>query len=121
MNYLKPFLLGFLLGTVLFYSSSCGPVGPQGPTGPEGPQGPTGVPGADAFVAMINPCDDAPGILDEILLVMSDGTVIASVSANANGDNTRFSVLPPGTYVTTDGDHCTFTLEASGTLSYESH
>ena len=72
-------------------------------------------------VALLEPCGDAPGIYDEVLLRLSNGTVLASFSDNAAGANTRFSLLGAGTYTTTDGDSCTFTLDSSGNLTYQSH
>lgn len=72
-------------------------------------------------VAMLNPCGNAPGIYNEVLLKLSDGTVLSSFSDNANGLNTRFSIIGPGTYSTTDGDNCVFTLDSNGNITYESH
>lgn len=78
---------------------------------------------ATAFtpVALLNPCGDAPGVYDEVFLKLSNGTVLASFSDNANGYNTRFTVLVPGTYITTDGDNCTFSIDSSGNFTYQSH
>lgn len=68
-------------------------------------------------VAVIDPCGDEPNILDEVLLQLSNGSILASVSDKANGQNTRFSFLVPGTYKTTDGSNCAFTL-SNGLISY---
>jgi hypothetical protein len=70
-------------------------------------------------VAILNPCGDAPSIYDEVFLKLADGTILASFSDTASGQNTRFSVLTPGTYTTTDGNHCTFTVDGSGNLTNE--
>lgn len=67
-------------------------------------------------VEVLNPCGDAPGVYDEVLLRLTDGTVLASFSENVNGKNTRFSLIGPGTYQTTDGTGCVFTLTSEGRL-----
>jgi hypothetical protein len=72
-------------------------------------------------VAIINPCGDAPNIYDEVFLKLNNGILLSSFSDKVNGENTRFSLLTSGTYMTTDGDHCTFTLNASNVITYESH
>jgi hypothetical protein len=71
--------------------------------------------------SVLDPCGDAPGKLDEVLLKLHNGMVLASVSDNTNGKNTRFSIISAGTYKTTDGDNCTFTLDSYGDIIYESH
>jgi hypothetical protein len=72
-------------------------------------------------VAIVNPCGDAPGIIDEVFLQLSNGTLLASFSANASGLNTRFAVLPAGSYQTTDGDNCKFDVTANGEVVNERH
>lgn len=72
-------------------------------------------------VALVDPCGDAPGRWDEVFLRLSNGVLLASFSDNAAGYNTRFSVLTPGTYVTTDGDSCVFTVNALGQIVNENH
>lgn len=62
--------------------------------------------GYNSIVSIIDPCGDAAGIWDEVFLQLSDGTLLASFSDNAAGQNTRFSVLTNGNYVTTDGSNC---------------
>jgi hypothetical protein len=64
------------------------------------------VPVIEVFV----PCPEIPGLYREVILILSDGTMLASFSDNADGKNTRLSVLPPGTYKTTDGRNCIFTV-----------
>ena len=81
-----------------------------GPQGEKGDKGDSGQDGADAVVELVDPCGDASGIYDEVLLKLGDGTLLASFSDNVNGQNTRFSVLTPGSYVTTDGSNCHFTV-----------
>jgi hypothetical protein len=64
---------------------------------------------------ILQPCGDTPGVFDEILLDTSSG-IVASFSDNANGKNTRFSVLTDGTYQVTDGTGCVFTIQNGGLL-----
>lgn len=101
--------------------------GLQGEPGEQGPIGLTGPAGQDAPptnwtpVALLNPCGDAPGIIDEVFLKLSNGTVIASFSDSVSGYNTRWAVLTAGSYATTDGDGCVFTINSAGEFTYENH
>lgn len=72
-------------------------------------------------VRIIDPCGDNPGVWDEVLLELADGSILASFSDKANGQNTRFVLLMPGSYITTDGDSCTFTVNNDGEIVNESH
>ena len=101
--------------------------GLNGSNGQDGQDGQNGSDGADAPptpftpVGIVDPCGDAPGVYDEVFVKLQNGTLLASFSENANGKNTRFSVLTPGTYVTTDGDNCVFTVTAGGSITGENH
>lgn len=108
-----------------FFEKNYYPQGTQGPKGDQGEPGQDGAPGApgadgqdgqDAILEVIDPCGDAAGVIDEILIRLTDGRVLCSFSANANGQNTRLSVLPAGSYVTTDGSNCHFTVTAQGAI-----
>lgn len=68
-------------------------------------------------VSIVNPCGDAPGKVDEVLLRLSDGSLLASFSDAASGLNTRFAIVGPGTYGTTDGTGCTFTVSVAGLVA----
>ena len=96
----------------------------HGKDGLNGVNGANGTNGLDATVPegtniteVIDPCGDAIGIIDEVLLKLSNGQVLASFSENANGKNTRFSLIPTGSYVTTDGSNCHFTVDALGNVN----
>lgn len=104
-----------------------GDKGDTGATGPQGQPGNDGKDGQDAtlnpldIVAVLDPCGKDPGVVNEVFLKLRNGQVIASFSNNVNGDYTRFSILPPGNYMTTDNTNCTFTLTADGSIVNESH
>jgi hypothetical protein len=84
--------------------------------GPAGMNGNDGANGQDAVLEVLDPCGDSPNIIDEILIRLADGRVLCSFSDKANGQNTRLSILPPGSYRTTDGSSCAFTINADGTV-----
>lgn len=119
---------GLVFGVVLLALSACGhdhyeynvgqkgDPGAQGPAGQDGANGQDGADGTNGILGVIDPCGDAPGVIDEVLIRLADGSVLVSFSANANGQNTRLSILPPGSYVTTDGSSCNFTVNANGTI-----
>ena len=91
--------------------------GAPGAPGPQGQPGPPAPPTAFSVVAIIDPCGDASGIIDEVLLRLANGQVLTSLSDNANGTNTRLGVLGDGSFVTTDGSNCAFTLSTDTTTS----
>lgn len=77
------------------------------------------VPNPFAPIALIDPCGYTAGHYNEVFIKFSNGTILASFSDNANGQNTRFSVLVPGSYITTDGTGCKFTVDSSGNITNE--
>lgn len=91
-----------------------GAIGAQGPQGEQGEMGPTS---PNSIATVIDPCGDHPTKHDEVILQLENGLLLASFSDNANGLNTRFSLLGNGTYGTTDGTSCTFTV-SSGVVSW---
>lgn len=94
----------------------------NGVNGVDGQNGQDGQDGQDAVlppfapVAILDPCGDHPSIFDEVLLKLANGQVLASFSDNVSGLNTRFSLIGPGTYRTTDGSSCLFTIDSNGNL-----
>lgn len=88
----------------------------DGKIGEKGESGADGEDGQDAdttyqIVRIIDPCgaQHRQGF-DEVILQLGNGQYLASFSDNANGLNTRLGILRPGSYRTTDGTNCTFTL-----------
>lgn len=80
--------------------------------------GTNGIDGSDApatpytVVNVIKPCPTVSGPHPEVLLVLANRTLLASVSQSA-GANTRLALVTPGNYTTTDGRSCAFTVSAS--------
>lgn len=70
------------------------------------------------IVEIVDPCGDAPNIIDEVLIKLQNGQVLVSVSDSASGKNTRLSILPPGKYQTTDGSGCVFKLQEDGSIVF---
>lgn len=93
-----------------------GDQGIQGVAGQDGTDGTNGTNGLNAdltysIVEIIDPCGaQHPNGYDEVILKLGNGKYLASFSDNANGKNTRFGVLPTGSYVTTDGTNCHFNI-----------
>lgn len=104
------------LSEVSFSKDVCN--GNNGLNGTNGTNGNNAPPTPFTPIALLDPCGDTPGIFDEIFIKLQNGTIIASFSDKANGENTRFSVLVAGNFVTTDGSNCHFSVDASGNLSW---
>lgn len=64
--------------------------------------------------AKIDPCGNAPGIDDELLLLLSDNSLLwLQVD---NGKNARLSEGREGNWMTTDGSNCHFTVHSNGVV-----
>lgn len=61
------------------------------------------------LVEVIDPCEDHH--LDEVLLRFANGQILAHYSA---GNKQFFTLLTPGTYITTDGTQCRFEITEDG-------
>lgn len=74
------------------------------------------------IIEIVDPCGDAAGIFDEVFLRLSNGTLIASFSDSASGNNTRFSVIVDGVnYKTTDGSNCYFSVTPNDFRLFNEH
>jgi hypothetical protein len=82
--------------------------------------GQDGANGADApptpytVTALIDPCGKQT-TFDEVLLKLSNGTIIAHF---ASGANQFLTPIGTGTYMTTDGTNCYFTVDANNNVSW---
>lgn len=93
----------------------------NGAPGAPGPQGQPGIPApptAYSVVNVIDPCGPSGGA-DEVFLQLANGTVVASFSDTASGQNTRLSILNDGTYETSDGTNCIFTVSTNTSVTPE--
>lgn len=76
------------------------------------------------IVNVIKPCPTVSGPNPEVLLVLANRTLLASVSQSTSGNNTRLAQVVPGGYITTDGRACAFTVSTTsvswsgGSVSY---
>lgn len=82
--------------------------------GAPGPQGEPGPMSQYGIVRKLDPCGDAQGIYDEVFLLLADGTLLWSLSDNPNGKNTRLAEAADGSWVTTDGSDCRFSVSTYG-------
>ena len=71
--------------------------------------------GYNNIVSIVDPCGNHPTKIDEVFLKLSTGHIVASFSDTAAGLNTRFSLLTDGSFSTTDGTGCSFTVSGGGT------
>lgn len=62
--------------------------------------------GYTMVTAVVNPCG-SQSPYDEVILKLSNGTVLASLTTYSG---VRFSILPNGSYTTTDGSNCHFNV-----------
>lgn len=69
-------------------------------------------------IEVIDPCGDTAGIIDEVILKLENGQLLASFSDDVNGKNTRLSLIPPGSYIDTDGSNCHFTVHNDGSVTW---
>lgn len=92
--------------------------GVDGQSGEAGSNGLDAVLGAATPVALIDPCGQTPGYVNEVLLRLADGQILASFSDSASGLNTRFGITGAGSYMTTDGTGCYFNVGADGVVSW---
>jgi len=84
--------------------------GTDGQDGQDAPQGPLDI------AEIIDPCQDAPGVVDEVLLKLGNGSILVLFASNANGNNPRLALLGPGNYMTSDTTNCFFTIDSNSAI-----
>lgn len=94
--------------------------------GVQGLAGISGLPGKDGLlpsgfvpVTILKPCGLVPISGSEVFLKLPSGDIVASFSDNADGKNTRLSLLGQGNYVTTDGRGCQFSIDSHNNIVNE--
>ncbi len=80
-----------------------------------GPKGEDMTPGPYEVFATINPCGKQ-GSHDEVLLRIGSGELLAHYS---EGKKEFLTVVGPGTYQTTDGTKCNFTVDQNLDVTWE--
>lgn len=90
--------------------------GQNGGDGSNGQDGSNGSDGQDALIEVINPCG-VQGSHEELLFRFSDDLVYA-IYYDAANSRAFFSRLPAGSYVTTDGFSCLFSVDANNQVSW---
>jgi hypothetical protein len=87
--------------------------------GQDGADGQDAPPTDYTVVGTIDPCGDHPSVVDEVLLRLQNGQLLVLFADNSNGKNPRLAILPPGSYATSDGSNCKFTVTPTGTITGE--
>lgn len=82
-----------------------------------GEPGTSAPPSSYTVVQVVKPCPTISGSFPEVLLVLQNRSILASVSSSSSANTTRLSLLSTGSYVTTDGRSCNFTVSAT-TISW---
>lgn len=87
--------------------------------GSDGADGNDAPPTALTFVDVIDPCGpERSDGLDEVLFLTADGRYVAYAD-HSNGKQGRLSILPAGSYITTDGTGCAFTITNEGDIEHD--
>lgn len=85
-----------------------GPEGEQGPAGDTGAPGPTGQAGTSLTIQSIIPCPALVGSFPEVLFCIND--TLYAVYDGSGKQDVHLTQIIPGSYVTTDGRSCHFTV-----------
>jgi len=93
---------------------SDGADGKDGQDGAAGKDGNNGADGQDSIIEVVDPCGKESSY-DEVLFRLSDGRLYALYYAPPRS---FLTYLPPGTYITTDGTGCQFTINSENEISY---
>jgi hypothetical protein len=82
--------------------------------GQDGENGEDALPSPYTVSEIVDPCGDGPGY-DEVILRMENGVLMAHY---ADGVRQFLTVIGPGTYATTDGTGCIFTITPTGEVNW---
>jgi hypothetical protein len=102
-------VLLLLIGCAKVHNGPRGEPGPKGDSGDRGPEGAAGRDGNDAYAEVVPLCPNLAGAYPEVLLRIS-GKLYAVFAPGT--PNVRLVEIVPGSYVTTDGRSCSFTVTA---------
>lgn len=94
--------------SVLISNGSNGHDGSNGTNGHDAPAA------AFAITEVIDPCGDAPGIDDEVFLHLANGQLIWLQVDSASALTARLAKARDGSWQTTDGSACNFTISTTG-------
>lgn len=89
--------------------------GVDGRNGVDGQDGADAPPTAYTVVGLVDPCGKQSSF-DEVLLRLQNGDLLAHY---ASGNQQFLARISPGSYVTTDGTHCYFTVSNDGSITNE--
>ena len=65
---------------------------------------------------VIDPCGDEPNRLDEVLIILDSGKILAYYE---HGRKRFLTVLKPGSYRTTDYQRCSFSIDEDYNITWE--
>ncbi len=88
--------------------------GSNGTDGSNGLDGVAGRDGVNAILEVVDPCGKQASF-DEVLFRMSDGQLFAYFE---NGGSRYLTLIGAGSYVTTDGTACYFSVGADGSVAW---
>jgi hypothetical protein len=107
--------------------------GTNGTNGVDGKDGVNGIDGTNAPptmftpVGLVQPCAADPmnptaaelnDVNLEVFIRLSNGLLVGSFSDTAAGANTRFEVIPPGTWASTGHTACNFTVDSNNVVTH---
>ena len=118
---LKYMLFVWLFTTSLAFLVNC--AGKDGKNGADGAPGVNGSPGRDGtspepsaydIAEIIDPCGKQAAH-DEVILRLTNGSLLAHYS---DGQKQFFAVIGAGTYQSTDGTRCVFSVDANNVVRW---
>ena len=67
-------------------------------------------------VGIISACGEASSPWKEVLICLSNGSLLSSFSETMSGQDTRLAIIPDGNYINTDESGCNFTVSSNSTV-----